>query len=68
MFLNQDQKILKIIVQKYWDEQVPGYAEPLYQINVNGKMLPSVKDFKDLIKKIKEIIPEIEQSSSKYNL
>lgn len=62
---------LKIVIYKYYDEQIPGYAPVLYKISVHDVDKYYSKEFSDLDKMltfIKSVIPEEEIDAKKYNL
>jgi len=61
----------KINIDKYYDEQIPGYAPALYKIHVVNPDKFYSKEFSDidkLIDFVKSIMPEEELDAKKYNL
>lgn len=62
---------INIIVNKFYDETVPGYAPGVFQITVeqpSKRFSKMISGLDDVIKFIKEIIPEEELTATKYNL
>lgn len=58
---------LKIRIEKYWDEEVPGTATKYFIVTINDKQKRE-NNFDKLISEIKKLIPEIDLTSGKYNL
>lgn len=62
---------LKIVINKYFDEETPGYASKYYTIDITNNeatMKKSEKDFDKVLSLVKGIIPEEDLVAKKYNL
>lgn len=62
---------LTIHIDKYYDEQVPGYAPALFKVHVKDSDKFYSKEFSDidkLIAFVQSVMPEEELNANKYNL
>ncbi len=54
-------------IEKFYEEQVPGYAPSIFKVYMNGSG-KRFEDFDELVKFIEENLPEEDINAKKYNL